>query len=86
MGIRKIPSKPFQHSFQLETGSALDEYVTEKILEPLQMNDSYYYHPGALNDTRRDLSPSLYVGGEVEAVKVHYLVPRRYEIVQELLL
>ena len=54
---------------EVETGSPLDTYVTEKILEPLKMNDSFYYHPATLNDSRRDRIPALYVGGEGEWMK-----------------
>jgi hypothetical protein len=40
------------------------------VLEPLGMNASFYYHPGTLNDARRELIPVLYVGGEGEWVRV----------------
>ena len=36
----------------------------------------------------REISPFAWAGAlssEVEAVKVHYLIPRRHEVVQELL-
>jgi CubicO group peptidase (beta-lactamase class C family) len=55
---------------QIETGSTLDAFVTEKILEPLTMNASFYYHPATLNDSRRERIPSLYVGGKGEWVRI----------------
>jgi CubicO group peptidase (beta-lactamase class C family) len=55
---------------EVETGMALDAFVTERVLEPLGMNVSFYYHPGTLNDSRRELIPVLYVGGEGEWVRV----------------
>jgi len=54
---------------EVVTGLPIDAYVTEKILEPLKMNDSFYYHPATLNDTLRDRIPALYAGGEGEWVK-----------------
>ncbi|GAF70985.1 unnamed protein product, partial [marine sediment metagenome] len=38
---------------EVETGVPLDAFVTEHILEPLRMNDSFYYHPATQNDSRR---------------------------------
>jgi CubicO group peptidase (beta-lactamase class C family) len=55
---------------EVETGSTIDTYVTEKILEPLQMNDTFYYHPASINDSRRDRIPTLYVGGKGEWTKI----------------
>ena len=55
---------------EVETGSSIDAYVTEKILEPLKMNDSFYYHLATLNDSRRDRIPALYLGGEAEWVRI----------------
>jgi CubicO group peptidase (beta-lactamase class C family) len=55
---------------QIETNSTLDAFVTEKILEPLNMNASFYYHPATLNDQRRERIPSLYVGGKGEWVRI----------------
>jgi CubicO group peptidase (beta-lactamase class C family) len=48
---------------EVEAGVPLDAFVTERILEPLRMNDSFYYHPATLNDSRRDRIADLYVGG-----------------------
>ena len=55
---------------EAETGLPLDAFVTEKILEPLEMNSAFYYHPATLNDSRRDSIPVLYVGGVGEWIKV----------------
>jgi len=55
---------------EVETGQHVDAYVTENILEPLGMNDSFYYHPATLNDSRKDLIPSLYLGGIGEWLKI----------------
>jgi len=55
---------------EVETGASLDDFVGERILEPLGMNDSFYYHPATRNDSRRDRIPDLYVGGVGEWVKV----------------
>ena len=55
---------------EAETGRPLDAFVTERILEPLEMSDAFYYHPATLNDSRRDRIPVLYVGGIGEWVKV----------------
>lgn len=49
---------------------SLDSFVTEYILEPLNMNGSFYYHPGTQNDTRRDRIADLYVGGVGEWIEV----------------
>ena len=54
---------------EVETGVPLDAFVTEHILEPLRMNDSFYYHPATQNDSRRDRIADLYVGGIGEWVK-----------------
>ncbi len=55
---------------EAETGRPLDAFVTERILEPLEMSDAFYYHPATLNDSRRDRIPVLYVGGVGEWVRV----------------
>jgi len=55
---------------EVETGVSLDAFVTERILEPLRMNSSYYYHPTTQNDSRRVRIADLYVGGIGEWVKV----------------
>ena len=55
---------------EAETGLPLDAFVTEKILEPLEMNGAFYYHPATFNDSRRDSIPVLYVGGVGEWIKV----------------
>jgi CubicO group peptidase (beta-lactamase class C family) len=55
---------------EIKTGVPLDAFVTERILEPLKMNDSFYYHPATQNDSRRDRIADLYVGGIGEWVKV----------------
>ena len=54
---------------EVETGMALDAFMTERVLEPLGMNTSFYYHPGTLNDSRKELIPVLYVGGQGEWVR-----------------
>jgi CubicO group peptidase (beta-lactamase class C family) len=48
---------------EVETGEPLDTFVTERILEPLRMNSSFYYHPATQNDSRRGRIADLYVGG-----------------------
>jgi CubicO group peptidase (beta-lactamase class C family) len=48
---------------EVETGEPLDAFVTERILEPLRMNSSFYYHPATQNDSRRGRIADLYVGG-----------------------
>jgi CubicO group peptidase (beta-lactamase class C family) len=55
---------------EVETGVSLDAFVTERILEPLGMNSSFYYHPATQNDSRRDRIPVLYVGGIGEWVRI----------------
>ena len=55
---------------EVETGMTLDSYITERILEPLDMNSSFYYHLGTQNDSRRNRIPALYIGGIGEWVKV----------------
>jgi len=55
---------------EAETGLPLDAFVMERILEPLEMNDAFYYHPATLNDSRRDRIPVLYVGGVGEWIRV----------------
>ena len=52
------------------SGSSLDLFVTQRLLEPLNMNSSYYYHFGTLNDSRRDNIADLYLGGVGEWVKI----------------
>jgi len=54
---------------EVETEVPLDAFVTEHILEPLRMNNSFYYHPATQNDSRRDRIADLYVGGVGEWVK-----------------
>jgi CubicO group peptidase (beta-lactamase class C family) len=51
---------------EVETGEHLDAFITERILEPLGMNSSFYYHPGTQNDSRRGRIADLYVGGTGE--------------------
>ena len=48
---------------ELETGMALDAFVTERLLEPLGMNNSFYYHLGTQNDSLRNRIADLYLGG-----------------------
>jgi CubicO group peptidase (beta-lactamase class C family) len=55
---------------EVETEMSLDTYITDKILAPLKMNDSFYYHPVTFNDSRREQIPSLYVGGIGEWIKI----------------
>jgi CubicO group peptidase (beta-lactamase class C family) len=55
---------------EVETGMPLDAFVTERILEPLRMNSSFYYHPATQNDSRRGRIANLYVGGIGEWVKI----------------
>jgi CubicO group peptidase (beta-lactamase class C family) len=54
---------------EITSGVPLDAFVTEYILEPLKMNDSFYYHTATQNDSRRDRIADLYVGGIGEWVK-----------------
>lgn len=54
---------------EVESGLLLDGFVTQRILEPLRMNGSFYYHPATQNDSRRDRIADLYVGGIGEWVK-----------------
>ncbi|MDH5440915.1 MAG: serine hydrolase [Candidatus Bathyarchaeota archaeon] len=54
---------------EVETGVPLDAFVTEHILEPLRMNNSFYYHSATQNDSQRDRIADLYVGGVSEWVK-----------------
>jgi hypothetical protein len=55
---------------EVETGVPLDAFVTERILEPLRMNSSFYYHPATQNDSRRGRIADLYLGGIGEWVKI----------------
>ena len=55
---------------EVEAGVPLDAFVTERILGPLEMNSSFYYHQATINDSRRDRIADLYVGGEGEWVKI----------------
>jgi hypothetical protein len=55
---------------EVETGIPLDVFVTEQILKPLAMNNSFYYHPATENDSRRERIPPLYVGGIGEWTKI----------------
>ena len=54
---------------EVETGVSLDAFVTERILDPLRMNSSFYYYPATQNDSRRGRIADLYVGGIGEWVK-----------------
>lgn len=55
---------------EAETGVTLDAFVTERILEPLGMNSSFYYHPATRNDSRSGRIADLYGGGVGEWVKI----------------
>ncbi len=55
---------------EVETSMSLDRFITERILNPLEMNNSFYYHFGTQNDSRRDRIPALYVGGMGEWIKI----------------
>ena len=55
---------------EAETGVPLDALVTERILEPLRMNSSFYYHPATQNDSRQGRIADLYLGGIGEWVKI----------------
>jgi CubicO group peptidase (beta-lactamase class C family) len=55
---------------EVETGVSLDVFVTERILDPLMMNSSLYFHQATRNDSRRDRIPVLYVGGVGEWMKI----------------
>jgi hypothetical protein len=54
---------------EVETGVLLDAFVTDHILEPLMMNNSFYYHQATQNDSRRDRIADLYIGSIGEWVK-----------------
>jgi CubicO group peptidase (beta-lactamase class C family) len=55
---------------EIETGTSLDVFVSDEILEPLRMNNSFYYTRGSHNDfLRADINP-LYVGGIGEWIKI----------------
>jgi CubicO group peptidase (beta-lactamase class C family) len=51
---------------EVEAGVPIDAFVTERILEPLRMNSSFYYHPATQNDSRRGRIADLYIGGTGE--------------------
>ncbi|EMR73883.1 penicillin-binding protein, beta-lactamase class C [Thaumarchaeota archaeon SCGC AB-539-E09] len=48
---------------ELESGRALDEYVSEGILSPLGMNNTFYYYNDTLDDPRITQIADLYIGG-----------------------
>ena len=47
---------------ELESGQTLDSFVTERILVPLSMNNTFYYYNETLDDPRADRIADLYVG------------------------
>jgi CubicO group peptidase (beta-lactamase class C family) len=45
------------------SGQSLENFVTENLLQPLGMNDTFYYTSKSQDDPRRDRIASLYIGG-----------------------
>jgi CubicO group peptidase (beta-lactamase class C family) len=48
---------------ELESGQTLDAFVTERILVPLGLNNTFYYYNDTLDDPRATHIANLYVGG-----------------------
>ena len=44
------------------SGQSLDSFVTENLLRPLGMSDTFYFTPDSLDDPRREHIASLYIG------------------------
>jgi len=55
---------------EIVTGMPLDVFVSEEILEPLMMNNSFYYIPSTQNDSRKEQINPLYLGGVGEWMKI----------------
>ena len=47
---------------EIVSGMSLDEYVSEEILAPLGMNNTFYYNSETLDDPRADKIADLYIG------------------------
>jgi len=47
---------------EVVSGMSLDEYVSEEILSPLGMNNTFYYNSETLDDPRAEQIADLYVG------------------------
>lgn len=45
------------------SGQSLDNFVTENLLQPLGMSDTFYFTSASQDDPRRERIASLYVGG-----------------------
>jgi len=45
------------------SGQSLESFVTENLLQPLGMNDTFYYTSKSQDDPRRERIASLYIGG-----------------------
>lgn len=54
---------------EVVTNSSLDTFVTENILNPLGMNNSYYYIPTTQNETPYNRISPFYIGGSGEWIK-----------------
>ena len=48
---------------EIESGKNLDEYVSEELLVPLGMNNTFYYYNITLDDPRTNQIADLYIGG-----------------------
>jgi CubicO group peptidase (beta-lactamase class C family) len=55
---------------EIEMGTSLDVFVNEEILEPLKMNNSFYFIPVSQNDSLREQVNPLYFGGIGEWMKI----------------
>ena len=55
---------------ELETDMPLDDFISGTLLEPLGMNNSFYYHPGTANDSRKSDIADLYYGSTGEWINV----------------
>jgi CubicO group peptidase (beta-lactamase class C family) len=45
------------------SGQSLDSFVTENLLQPIGMTDTFYFTPASQDDPRRERIASLYIGG-----------------------
>ena len=45
------------------SGQSLDDFITQNLLQPLGMVDTFYYTPASQDDPRRERIASLYIGG-----------------------
>jgi CubicO group peptidase (beta-lactamase class C family) len=55
---------------EIETETSLEVFVTKEIMEPLKMNNSFYYIPASENDSRRENIAPLYFSGIGEWMKI----------------